>query len=624
MTRRLLLLAAGLLCATDCRGGGDAGTWPAYGYDGGGTRHSPLGQINRANVAQLKPAWTYHAGDMFPGSDHSKQSNFETTPLYVDGTLFLSTAFGRVIALDPVSGTPRWTFDPKVDIQTGFGDFVNRGVSTWVNPRTHERRIFVATIDARLIALNAVTGQRLADFGDHGEVALRTGLRMPPQTDWEYEETSPPAVIDDLVIVGSGVADNARADMASGEVRAFDARTGRLRWSWDPMPGTHVGAANAWSVISVDPHRHLVFVPTGSASPDYYGGTRPGPDLYADCIVALDAASGRLVWYFQTVHHDLWDYDVASQPVLIAIHKDGKNVPAVAVGSKTGNLFLLNRETGTPIFGVEERPAPTSDVPGEGISPTQPFPILPKPLVPQRLTVDDAWGTDAASLKWCRDAISGLRSDGIFTPPSLHGSLIVPGNIGGMHWGSAAYDSARALLIIPSNRLPAVIRLIPQDSFEIVRHAHPGPEYARQRGTPYGLSRALLFAPSHSLCTKPPWGTLTAIDVNTGAVKWEVPFGSMALLGSDDERTGSVNLGGLITTAGGLVFATGTLDARLHAYDIDTGHELWAGTLPTSARAMPMTFLAKDGRQYVVIAAGGHDVPGITQGDALVAFALPR
>jgi quinoprotein glucose dehydrogenase len=619
MRRGLVLLVAGVMYAG--RPTVD-GAWPAYGHDGGGTRHSPLQQITRANVAQLRPAWTYHVGDMFPGSDHSKQSSFETTPLYVDGTLYLSTAFGRVIALDPVRGTPRWTFDPHVDVQTGFGDFVNRGVSTWVEARTHPRRIFIATIDGRLIALDATTGRRRPDFGDGGEVTLRAGLRMPPQTAWEYEETSPPAIVDDLVIVGSGVADNVRADMASGEVRAFDARTGRLRWSWDPMPGTRVGAANAWSVISVDASRHLVFVPTGSASPDYFGGTRPGADLYADCIVALDAATGRLVWYFQTVHHDLWDYDVASQPVLITVHKDGRDVPAVAVGSKTGNLFLLDRASGAPLFGVEERPVPASDVPGEAASPTQPFPILPKPLVPQRVTAEDVWGKDSASLAWCRATISRLRSDGIFTPPSVGGSLLVPGHIGGMHWGSAAYDSARALLIIPTNRIPAVVRLIPQDSFDIERHAHPGPEYARQRGTPYGLSRGLLVAPSRSLCTKPPWGTLTAINVNTGAVTWQVPFGSLGLLSSDDARTGSINLGGLITTAGGLVFAAGSLDARLHAYDIDTGRELWAGTLPTSARAMPMTFLATDGRQYVVIAAGGHDVPGIPQGDALVAFAL--
>jgi quinoprotein glucose dehydrogenase len=617
-------LALAFLMAALAYGADDTSNWTAYGHDGAGTRYSPLRDINRGNVKNLAPAWTFHSGDMFPGSAHSKQSGFETTPLYVDGRLFLSTAFGRVIALNPLTGKQIWSYDPKVDTDTGFGDFVNRGVSTWVDPRTHARRIYIATIDARLIALHASTGKPVDGFGDNGQVGLRNGLRLPPQTRWEYEQTSPPAVIDDLVITGSAIADNARTDMASGEVRAFDARTGKLRWSWDPMPGTRVGAANAWSIISVDPERHLVFVPTGSASPDYYGGQRPGADLYANCVVALDAATGKMVWHFQTVHHDLWDYDVASQPVLITVQQNGRPVPAIAVGSKTGNLFILNRETGKPIFGVEERPVPKSDVPGEDSSPTQPFPILPKPLVPQKITAEDIWALDDESLRWCRETFSKLRAEGIFTPPSLRGTLMVPGNIGGMHWGSAAYDPERALLVIPTNRLPAVVKLIPRADMETEQRSRLGPEYAAQKGTPYGMARQLLVSPQRSACTKPPWGTLTAVDVNTGLVKWEVPFGSMKLFKvPEGTNYGSINLGGLITTAGGLVFATGTFDAMLHAYDIETGAELWKGQLPTTARAMPMTFRAENGKQYVVIAAGGHDVPEIKQGDSLIAFALP-
>jgi quinoprotein glucose dehydrogenase len=266
-----------------------------------------------------------------------------------------------------------------------------------------------------------------------------------------------------------------------------------------------------------------------------------------------------------------------------------------------------------------------SDVPGEDASPTQPFPVLPKPLSPQKLSAEDIWGKDQESLKWCRDTISKLRNEGVFTPPSVQGSLIVPGNIGGMHWGSEAYDPERGLLIVPANRLPAMVRLIPQADFNADRErsSRLRLEYARQQGTPYGMARTLIIAPTTSPCTRPPWGTLTAIDVNTGEVRWEVPFGSMSALGAPDTATGSVNLGGLITTAGGLVFATGTFDAKIHAYDIDTGRELWSGVLPTTARATPMTYMAKNGRQYVLIAAGGHDAPGIKQGDALVAFALP-
>jgi len=288
-----------------------------------------------------------------------------------------------------------------------------------VDARSKQRRLFVATIDARLFAIDAATGKACDNFGVGGLVDLHQGLRNPPHYKAEYEETSPPAVIGDLVVVGSGVADNNYVDAASGEVRAFDASTGKLAWTWDPMPGQRTGAANTWSIISADPERKLIFLPTGSASPDYYGGERPGNNLYADSLVALHADTGKMAWHFQTVHHDLWDYDVAPQPTLFTIRRDGKQIPAIAVGSKTGNLFLLNRETGEPIFGVEERLAPASDVPGEKASPTQPFPILPKPLVPQSLTAGNAWGLTEEDRKWCQDMIRSKRAEGIFTPPRI-------------------------------------------------------------------------------------------------------------------------------------------------------------------------------------------------------------
>src|SRR2546423_830478 len=361
------------------------GDWPAYGRDPGGAKYSPLAEIDRGNVKDLKIAWTFRTGDMYdpsilqPGMVRrgpGRPSAFEATPLVVDNVLYLSTPFGRVIALEPETGKQRWAFDPHSDIRAGWGDFASRGVATWVDSATARRRIFVATIDARLFAIYAASGLPCTDFGKDGQVDLRAGLRNPPIEKSEYEETSPPAVIGDLVIVGSAIADNNRVTAPSGEVRAFDARTGKLRWTWDPMPGQRTGAANAWSIISVDPERKLVFVPTGSASPDYYGGERPGNNLYANCVVALRAETGERVWHFQTVHHDIWDYDVASQPALITVRKDGRDIAAVAVGSKTGHLFVLDRETGRPIFGVEERPAPKSNVAGEQTSPTQPWPLL--------------------------------------------------------------------------------------------------------------------------------------------------------------------------------------------------------------------------------------------------------
>ena len=323
---------------------------PLTGQVNDGAKYSPLDTINRSNVDRLTVAWTFHTGDLYVGAKgglRGKQSAFETTPLYADNTLFITTPFGRVIALEPETGKQKWAFDPHIDQQAGWGDFANRGVATWVSPEG-KRRVFVATIDARLFALNAATGQPLPDFANDGHLDLKQGLRLPVKAPWEYEETSAPAVIGDVIVVGSAIADNQRTDMPSGEVRAFDVRSGKLLWSFDPMPGTKTGAANAWSAITPDPANGLVFVPTGSASPDYFGGERKGNNQYANSLVALQAKTGKVVWSFQTVHHDLWDYDVASQPALITVQ--GK--PAVAVGSKTGNLFLLDRLTGGAVGGV--------------------------------------------------------------------------------------------------------------------------------------------------------------------------------------------------------------------------------------------------------------------------------
>lgn len=621
---RLLLVVPFLAALLSAASATDS-EWPVYGHDSGGTKYSPLARIDRANVKNLRAAWTFHTGDMYdPKGRGGKRSAFECTPLFVNGTLYVTTPFGRLIALDPDTGSQEWAFDPKSDITAGFGDFANRGAATWVDSKIRQRRLFVATIDARLFAIDAATGKACDNFGAGGMVDLHKGLRNPPHYKSEYEETSPPAVIGDLVIVGSGVADNNYVDAASGEVRAFDARTGKLVWKWDPMPGERTGAANTWSIISTDPERSLVFLPTGSASPDYYGGERPGNDPYANSLVALHADTGKLAWFFQTVHHDLWDYDVASQPTLYTIRRNGHEIPAVAVGSKTGNLFLLNRETGKPIFGVEERRVPQSDMPGEKTSATQPFPVVPKPLVPQSLTAADAWGLTDEDRKWCREILGAKRSDGIFTPPTVNGSIIFPGNIGGMAWGGAAFDPQHGLLIIPTNRLAAYIRLIPRDRFDAEEGKEPGVEYARMRGTPYGLARVFLLTPRMTPCNPPPFGTLMAIDAASGSVKWERPLGSIPWLPANvRDKLGSPSLGGPIVTGGGLVFIGASFDPHLHAFDSGTGELLWEGELPAAARATPMTYRSAKGKQYVVIAAGGFDVQGLPQSDTLVAFALP-
>jgi quinoprotein glucose dehydrogenase len=617
-----------------------SGDWPNYGRDPGGQRFSPLTAINKSNVPLLKIAWTYRTGDAYAPASGSKPTQFEATPLYVDGTLYLSTPLGRVIALDPVSGTARWTYDPHVDRDKGYGDYANRGVSTWVSPDGH-RRIYDATIDARLIALNSVTGTMIPEFGDNGTVDLRNGLRIAPHWFSDYEETSPPAVINNMLVVGSGVADNGSTTQASGEVRGFDAATGKLKWTWDPIPqnpndpgystwkngsAAHTGAANAWSVIAADPQRDLVFVPTGSASPDYYGGERLGDNLYANSVVALKASTGAVVWHFQTVHHDLWDFDVATPPLLFEMHRNGQAIPAIAIGSKTANLFILNRETGKPVFGVEERPVPKSDVPGEIASPTQPFPLKPAPVAVQKLTADDAWGVDDADRAWCRDEMSKVHTGSIFTPPSLAGTITLPGNIGGENWGGMTYDPQHGLLVLPANNFAAEMRLIPRSDYESMRDSRNRKlngdwEFAPQRGTPYGMMRRLLLGPKGLPCNAPPWSVLIAISTDTGDKKWEVPLGTLS------PRTppawGSISLGGPMSTAGGLVFVGSTLAPALYAFDIETGQLLWTGNLPASPKATPMTFEGPNHKQYVVVSAGGYGIPNVSPlGDYVVAFSL--
>ena len=629
------------------------GDWAYVGHDAGGMRYSPLKQINVDNVKNLRVAWTYHVGDISDGKGFARRSGFETTPILVDGTLFLTTPFNRVIALDPETGKEKWTFDPMVDIVAGYGDgLINRGVATWLDSKRVKgapcrRRIFEATLDARLIALDAASGTPCADFGNRGQVSLRDVARYQPG---RYHMTSAPEVIDDLVVVGSAIDDNSRADMPGGVVRAYNARTGRLAWKWEPLPPNdnskssdtqnpndngpqratkiwRTGAGNAWTGMAVDAERGLVFVPTGSASPDYYGGLRLGDDKWADSIVALRAKTGEMAWGFQLVHHDLWDYDTASPPLLATVKHDGKDVPVVIQGNKTGLLYVLNRDTGVPVFPVEEKPVPQSDVPGEVTSPTQPFPSAPPALVPQSIVASDAWGVTDEDRDYCRQYLSGLRDEGIFTPPSLKGTLTIPGNVGGMNWSGSAYDPVHGWLLVNTNNLPAYVRMIPRDKFDEESDANvEHGEYADQYGTPYGMVRTFIFAKAHRLpCVAPPWGTLAAVDMNAGTIKWQVPLGSLAPTKAMVPK-GAPSLGGPIVTAGGLVFIAGTLiDPEFRAFNVETGAEVWKTDLPTAGGATPMTYQVRaSGKQYVVIAAGGHaKVTEEKQRDELIAFTLP-
>lgn len=599
--------------------------WPVYGADSGGSRYSPLARITAANVGRLEPAWTFRTGELGQDARDGGDLTFEATPIHFEGRLYLPTGFGEVIALDPVSGEAIWRASTGVSRDRGYSEVTSRGVAAWRDPEAPvdaacAARIFYGTIDARLVALDASTGARCTGFGDGGHVDVWRLAEAEERGDYQF--TSAPAVIGDRVVVGPSIGDNWSVDTGDGSVRAFDARTGDPAWSWSPLerrePG-EVGAANAWSTMSVDAERGLVFVPTGSASPDFYGGSRPGENRWANSVVALDAATGTPAWGFQTVHHDLFDYDVAAQPTLATLARDGTRIPVVVQPTKTGLLFVLDRRDGRPVFGHEERPVPASDVEGEHASPTQPFPLAPPPLIGDE-GVDPARpyaasGTHGAE---CARLASGHRYEGVFTPPSREGSLLYPGNGAGTNWGGAAVDRERGLLVIPTSRFGTLVRLIDRDavadSARQIRATGDDAEIGGQRGAPYAMLRRTWIVDGVP-CTPPPWGTLTALDLATGETRWQVPLGETA--------TGLPSAGGPIVTAGGLVFVAGTPDRTIRAYDIETGEVLWRAELPRDALATPMTYLGADDRQYVVIAAGGHGKWGLETGDYVIAFALP-
>lgn len=640
-----LVLAASGSAAPPHRRLNDDAQWRWYGGDAGGTRHSTHARITRDNVGQLEIAWSYRTGELGAGLARARKMSFEATPILIDDTLYLSTPTNIVIALDAATGKPRWRFDPKIPRRVRYSEVVSRGVSWWTDEAAKpnavcSQRIFFGTLDARLIALDARTGRPCASFGRGGSVDLARGAR--PTRRGEYQVTSPPALYRDLVLVGSSIGDNRAIEVERGIVRAFDARTGVQRWVWDPIPtsaaeaSTHgwteesarrTGGANAWSMLSVDLGRGLLFVPTGSASPDYFGGTRPGTNDYANSLVALRAETGELVWHRQLVHHDLWDYDLAAQPMLIDFEREGKAIPAVVQATKTGMLFVFDRETGEPVFEIVERPVPESDVPGEVASPTQPFPATPALVSHAAITPQDAWGLTVLDRASCRKLIGQYRSEGLYTPPSLQGSILSPSSIGGVNWGSLAYDSERQLIIAAVNHVPMVATLIPRDRFEPMSklERYSDSEFAAQSGTAYGVRRELLVSPLGLPCTAPPWGSLAAMDLRRNAIRWQVVLGSTrdSTPWFVPSRTiGMPNMGGPIVTAAGLVFVAAATDNYLRAFDVETGRELWKGRLPAGGQATPMTYESRS-RQFVVIAAGGHGGLGTDRGDHVIAFALP-
>jgi quinoprotein glucose dehydrogenase len=629
MTGKILIALGATICVS-LGSAALADEWLSYGRDPGGTRFSPLAQIKPENVGRLHRVWTFHTGDIAPAPNGDARSGFETTPLLVDGKLFITTGFNRVIALDPVTGRQIWAFDPKLNRAQPYGDgFINRGLAFWRDTNSPNGvcalRLYEATLDARLLALDARTGAPCANFGVKG--AINLGDVANYHAGW-YHMTSPPLVLDGVVVVGSAINDNAKVEMPDGVVRGFDARRGRLLWKWEPLQrpadvpadAWRSGAANAWSILSADPRRHLIYVPTGSASPDYYGGLRPGDDKWADSVVALRPKTGEMVWGFQLVHHDLWDYDTAAGPLLTTFNLNGKPTPVLIAGNKTGMLYALDPATGKPVLPIEERPVPQSTVAGELTSPTQPFPMTLPPLAPQKLAPEQAWGLREADRKACEADLRSLSGLTMFSPPSLQGTLTIPSNFGGINWSGFAWDAVHELLIVPVSNLPGKVQLIPTTG--IVGGLHG--EFAPQVGAPYAMVRDVIKSPSGLPCAPPPWGELIAVDLAAGKIAWRRPLGSMSeVFPGTAPNTGSLVLGGPIVTASGLIFIGGTFDRRLRALSSATGTELWSTELPAGAHAQPITYEV-DGKQFVVIAAGGHakiSEEGLS--DALIAFALP-
>jgi quinoprotein glucose dehydrogenase len=618
--------------------------WTAYGGDNA-SKYSAIDDITVANVDQLEIAWTHSSGDYSDGSGDWTFTSLQVTPLMADNHLFYCTPFGRVFSLNAETGVQEWVFDPGVsNKRSGIYPAVCRGVSLWrsSNPSatgTCQKRIIYGTRDAQLIALDSQTGIPCEDFGVNGRVSLREGISSAKP--WEYYPTSPPFIIGNVAVVGALVPDNDRVSVPSGVVRAFNVKTGALMWAWEPVSANyrqrhkdslgntqyHLGSPNVWAPISGDPELGLVYVPTGNPSPDIYGGDRDGIDDLGSSVVALDAGSGELRWHFQTVHHDLWDYDVASQPSLFKIPGVANEALGLAQATKMGHIFLLNRENGEPLYPIEERAVPQGAVAGEVLSPTQPFPTHPAPLhLPAKLSEEHMDGFVYFDRKACQRELSKYRSEGMFTPPSLQGSIQYPATLGGINWGGITIDPINGILYANQTHMASVVQLIPRQRYDALNPSPGYPiEHYPMHGTPYGVKRFPLVSPLGAPCSPRPWGSLTAVDLKSGKTLWRKTLGNTRGLAPWPLwfELGSPNIGGAVATAGGLLFIGASADGYFRAFNSRTGAELWRQLLPYSANATPISYRGTSGgRQYIVVAAGGHGWS--KPGDSIVAFALPH
>jgi quinoprotein glucose dehydrogenase len=632
-----------------------ADDWSSYGGDPGGSRYSSLTQINRENVKTLELAWQFRTGAVRDNPKLKSMIDFQATPILLPpeagGHLVVCDPFGKIFALDPQSGAERWSWDPKIDKTPYAGRFKCKGVAFWRDGAAGADaacafRLFMPAADKRLFAIDARNGKLCQDFGNQGVVDFEPLLAalQPAEGTRGTQLVAPAAVVRDTVVVSTTSNKFRSASSVNGAIRGFDARSGALKWTWDPLvreakagiepTPAGVGGGNNWTPMSVDNERDLVFIPTASPAPNFWGAHRPGDNKWANSIVALRGSTGELVWGFQTLHHDVWDRDVGSPPIAVDMRKDGETIPALFQLVKTGMLFSFNRETGEPLFPIEERPVPTdTDIEGEILSPTQPFPTKPPVLVRNTITADDAWGFTVFDRMACRKKIESMRHGTHYEPMSMRGTILFPQVGGGSNWGGGAFDPARNLLVTPVSQIPYYVKLVPKGEVDPEFAKRPEAGAPMQKpgyigGTPYGVQQGPLsprdFPPTP--CTAPPWNLLVAVDMAEGEIKWKVPFGVLDKLSPFPIpiKFGTPSAGGPIITAGGLIFIGATSDARVRAYDIETGEQVWEYQVPTAAQATPMTYML-NGRQYVVFATGGHSwYYSFGIDDYLLAFALPR
>jgi quinoprotein glucose dehydrogenase len=592
--------------------------WPVYGHDPGANRYSTLTQINTNNVSKLVQAW---AVDSRPKPDDKSTWVSKTTPLVINGIMYVTTPFQALVAMEPETGKKLWSFDHKHHIRA------SRGLAYWPGDKNGPPTIYFGTEDGFLLAVNAKTGKLVPGFAKEGELDLKPGMK-DDNPDAAYGLNGAPGLYKNLVFTGSHVQDNGSLG-GKGDVRAWDVATGRLTWTFHtvPLPGEtghetwldngsgdggwkNRSGANVWTTFSVDTQAGTLFMPIGSPSDDRYGGDRPGNNLFGNSLVAVDAATGKMKWYFQTVHHDLWDYDLPPQPTLVDVVRDGKKIPALIQSGKTGLIFILDRRDGKPIYGVEERPVPKGDVPGEWYSPTQPFPLKPPPVARMTWKKDEISRFTPEHAKYCEDLFKNAQNDGPYAPVRMTPTVMFPGSDGGANWGGGSFDPKLGYYFINTKDQGAVAYTTPQLPGQNTKKAGGADKVPFVRRNVGAIINPATGWP----CQSPPWGQLFAINVNTGDIAWKVPFGrveSLEALGVKD--TGSYNIGGSVATAGGVLFIGATSDQRFHAYDSKTGKLLWETKLPSTGYANPITYLGKNGKQYVVINAN----------ETLVAFSLP-